>query len=67
MFDGAAIYAASEAIDLLNEQNSLSSNESSLSSDLNPVIENYNSRKEIVFIDSGVDDYQAIVLSLIHI
>ena len=61
MFDGAAIYAASEAIDLLNEQNSLSSNENSLSSDLNPVIENYNSRKEIVFIDSGVDDYQTIV------
>ena len=61
MFDGAAIYAASEAIDLLNEQNSFSSNESSLSSDLNPVIENINSRKEIVFIDSGVDDYQTIV------
>ncbi|MDC3146744.1 DUF4347 domain-containing protein, partial [Alphaproteobacteria bacterium] len=61
MFDGAAIYAASEAIDLLNEQNSFSSNESSLSSDLNPVIENLNSRKEIVFIDSGVDDYQTIV------
>ena len=61
MFDGAAIYAASEAIDLLNEQNSFSRNESSLSSDLNPVIENLNSRKEIVFIDSGVDDYQTIV------
>ena len=61
MFDGAAIYAASEAIDLLNEQNSSSSNESSLSSDLNPVIENLNSTKEIVFIDSGVDDYQTIV------
>jgi VCBS repeat-containing protein len=61
MFDGAAIYAASEAIDLLNEQNSSSSNESSLSSDLNPVIENLNSTKEIVFIDSGVEDYQTIV------
>ena len=61
MFDDAALYAASEAIDLLNEQNSFSSNESSLSSDLNPVIENLNSRKEIVFIDSGVDDYQTIV------
>ena len=61
MFDGAAVYAASEAIDLLDDQQSASRDSSSLSSDLNSVIENPNSRKEIVFIDSGVDDYQTII------
>ena len=61
MFDGAAIYSASEALDMLDDQQSFQVDEKKLSSDLNPIIENSNSRKEIVFIDSGVDDYQAIV------
>ena len=61
MFDGAAIYAASEALDILGDQQSIQVDEKSLSSDLNPIIENSNSRKEIVFIDSGVDNYQTIV------
>ena len=77
MFDGAAIYSASEALDMLDDQQSFQVDEKKLSSDLNPIIENSNSRKEIVFIDSGVDNYQTIVdaidssksiyLSLIHI
>ena len=33
MFDGAAVYAASEAIDLLDDQQSASRDSSSLSSD----------------------------------
>ena len=61
MFDGAAIYTASEALDILDNQQSLQVDEKNLSSDLNPIIENLNSRKEIVFIDSGVDNYQTIV------
>ena len=61
MFDGAAIYSASEALDMLDDQQSLQVDEKNLSSDLNPIIENSNSRKEIVFIDSGVDNYQTIV------
>ena len=61
MFDGAAIYTASEALDILDDQQSLQVDEKNLSSDLNPIIENSNSRKEIVFIDSGVDNYQTIV------
>ncbi len=61
MFDGAAIYTASEALDMLGDQQSLQVDEKNLSSDLNPIIENSNSRKEIVFIDSGVDNYQTIV------
>ena len=60
MFDGAAIYTASEALDILDDQQSLQVDEKNLSSDLNPIIENSNSRKEIVFIDSGVDNYQTI-------
>ena len=61
MFDGAAIYTASEALDIIGEQQSIQVDEKNLSSDLNPIIENSNSRKEIVFIDSGVDNYQTIV------
>ncbi len=61
MFDGAAIYTASEALDMLGDQQSIQVDEKNLSSDLNPIIENSNSRKEIVFIDSGVDNYQTIV------
>ena len=61
MFDGAAIYAASEALDILGEQQSIQVDEKSLSSDLHPIIENSNSRNEIVCIDSGVDNYQTIV------
>ena len=61
MFDGAAIYTASEALDMLGDQQSHQVDEKNLSSDLNPIIENSNSRKEIVFIDSGVDNYQTIV------
>ena len=61
MFDGAAIYSASEALDMLDDQQSFQVDEKKLSSDLNPIIENSNSRKEIVFIDSGVDNYQTIV------
>ncbi len=61
MFDGAAIYSASEALDMIGDQQSFQIDEKNLSSDLNPIIENSNSRKEIVFIDSGVDNYQTIV------
>ncbi len=61
MFDGAAVYTASEALDMLGDQQSLQVDEKNLSSDLNPIIENSKSRKEIVFIDSGVDNYQTIV------
>ena len=61
MFDGAAIYTASEALDMIGDQQSIQVDEKNLSSDLNPIIENSNSRKEIVFIDSGVDSYQTIV------
>ena len=61
MFDGAAIYTASEALDMLGDQQSPQVDEKNLTSDLNPIIENSNSRKEIVFIDSGVDNYQTIV------
>ena len=61
MFDGAAVYTASEALDMLGDQQSIQVDEKNLSSDLNPIIENSNSRKEIVFIDSGVDNYQTIV------
>ncbi len=64
MFDGAAIYAASEALDILNDQQSNQVDEKNLSTDLNPIIENSNSRKEIVFIDSGVDNYQTIIDSI---
>ena len=46
MFDGAAIYTASEALDMLGDQQSLQVDEKNLSSDLNPIIENSNSRKE---------------------
>ena len=45
MFDGAAIYTASEALDILDDQQSLQVDEKNLSSDLNPIIENSNSRK----------------------
>ena len=64
MFDGAAIYTASEALDMLDDQQSIQVDEKNLSSDLNPIIENSNSRKEIVFIDKGVDDYQSIASSI---
>ena len=50
MFDGAAIYTASEALDILGEQKSIQVDEKNLSSDLNPIIENSNSRKEIVLL-----------------
>ena len=63
MFDGAAIYTAGEAIDLLDEQQSsqTQSDSSQIISDVTSITDNPDSRKEIVFIDSGVDDYQTIV------
>ena len=63
MFDGAAIYTAGEAIDLLNDQQSsqTQSDSSQIISDVTAITDNSESRKEIVFIDSGVDDYQTIV------
>ena len=63
MFDGAAIYTAGEAIDLLNEQQSsqAQSDPPQIISDVTSITDNPESRKEIVFIDSGVDDYQTIV------
>ena len=63
MFDGAAIYTASEAIDLLDEQQSsqTKSDPSQIILDVTSITDNPESRKEIVFIDSGVDDYQTIV------
>ena len=65
MFDGAAVYAASEAIEAVEDQiqnNSLS--ESDLSTNLKAITHNNDSRKEIVFIDKGVDDYQTIINSI---
>ena len=63
MFDGAAVYTASEAIDLLDDQNSFQtqSDTSQIISDVTSITDNPDSRKEIVFIDSGVDNYQTIV------
>ena len=65
MFDGAAVYTASEAIEAVEDQiqnNSLS--ESDLSTNLKAITHNNDSRKEIVFIDKGVDDYQTIINSI---
>ena len=65
MFDGAAVYAASEAIEAVEDQiqnNSLS--ESDLSTNLKAITHNNDLRKEIVFIDKGVDDYQTIINSI---
>ncbi len=65
MFDGAAVYAASEAIEAVEDQiqnNSLS--ESDLPTSLKAITHNNDSRKEIVFIDKGVDDYQTIINSI---
>ena len=45
MFDGAAIYTASETLYMHGDQQSLQVDEKNLSSDLNPIIENSNSRK----------------------
>ncbi len=62
MFDGAAVYAASEATEAVEDQiqnNSLS--ESDLSTNLKAITHNNDLRKEIVFIDKGVDDYQTII------
>ena len=63
MFDGAAVYTAGEAIDLLDDQQSsqTQSDSSQIISDVTSITDNPDSRKEIVFIDSGVDDYQTIV------
>ena len=67
MFDGAAIYTASEAIDLLDEQQSsqTKSDPSQIILDVTSITDNPESRKEIVFIDSGVDDYQTIVDAIV--
>ena len=65
MFDGAAVYAASEAIEAVEDQiqnDSLS--ESDLSTNLKAITHNNDLRKEIVFIDKGVDDYQTIINSI---
>ena len=63
MFDGAAIYTASEAIDLLDDQQSsqAQSDQTQIISNVTSITENQNAQKEIVFIDSGVDNYQTIV------
>ena len=63
MFDGAAIYTASEAIDLLDEQHSsqAQSDQSQIISDGTSITDNLESRKELFLRDSGVDDYQTII------
>ena len=50
MFDGAAIYTASEALDMLGEPQLIQVDEKNLSSDLNPIIENSNSRKKLFLL-----------------
>ena len=52
MFDGAAIYTASEAIDLLDEQHSsqAQSDQSQIISDVTSITDNLESRKEIVLL-----------------
>ena len=55
MFDGAAVAVASEAIEAVEDQiqnNPL--NENDLSTNLKAITHNYETRKEIVFIDKGV-------------
>ena len=62
MFDGAAVYAAMKlGVEDQIQNNSLS--ESDLSTNLK-AHHNNNLRKEIVFIDKGVDDYQTIINSI---
>ena len=65
MFDGAAIFTGAEALDQLENQDS-----SQIQNDINGnnsveiLLKNKDTKKEIVFIDKGVDNYQTIVNSI---
>ena len=65
MFDGAAVFTAAEALDQIENQNT-----SQIQNDINQndsveiLLKNKDTKKEIVFIDKGVDDYQSIVSSI---
>ena len=60
MFDGAAVFTAAEAIDQLENQN-LTQTETDInqSDSVEILLKNKDTKKEIVFIDKGVDDYQS--------
>ena len=65
MFDGAAVFTGAEALEQLENQNT-----SQIQNDINEnnsveiLLKNKDTKKEIVFIDKGVDDYQKIVNSI---
>ena len=65
MFDGAAIFTGAEALDQVENQNT-----SQIQNDINQndsveiLLKNKDTKKEIVFIDKGVDDYQTIISSI---
>ena len=59
MFDGAAVFTALELSDDLQDQQQVSLTTETIEQE-SRLFETSASRKEIVFIDSGVDDYQTI-------
>ena len=57
MFDGAAVFTAAEAIDQLENQNLIQTQSDINQSDsVEILLKNKDTKKEIVFIDKGVDD-----------
>ena len=65
MFDGAAVFTAAEAIDQLENQNLIQAQTDINQSDsVEILLKNKDTKKEIVFIDKGFDDYQSIVSSI---
>ena len=65
MFDGAAVFTAVEAIDQLENQNlTQTQTDINQSDSVEILLKNKDTKKEIVFIDKGVDDYQSIVSSI---
>ncbi len=65
MFDGAAVFTAAEAIDQLENQNlTQTQTDINQSDSVEILLKNKDTKKEIVFIDKGVDDYQSIVSSI---
>ena len=60
MFDGAAVFTALELSDDLQDQQQVSLTTETIEQE-SRLFETSASRKEIVFIDSGVDDYQTIL------
>ena len=65
MFDGAAVFTATEALDQLEDQQTLASQTDINQNDsVEVLLKNKDTKKEIVFIDKGVDDYQTIVNSI---